>query len=493
MRSTKVFKDTKRIILAGFLFLSFLVPLCSENNVQTYDEIQSFLKTIPQNYQNVLDADLDSATDEELFDYFIDISNCSNRKDELRQYYSAKIAKIDSSVKEKFVGIQDFSALDDDTTYKLADFLNQQMHLNFLQKYNKSCFTIDEIADGGLFDCVSATILYGILLTRYNVSFSIVETPDHVFLKIYLPESKKEIDVETTNYYGFDPGTKTEFKSNFGMTTGFTYVSPVNYKRRNTISLKHLYSLVLQNSVSIHTSKKRYLEASHEASILLAFRDDEKSRSSYDATVNNLTSLFVYDNNVIGNYEQSYIWIENYPGEQNRRAFLNNTYLSAVTKAERKGDYKYGFEMLDLSLEHGIEKTNKEYMRFRRQLVNNLCVIYVEEKKFKEARDLLYSEFEYKVVPEANLLTLLKSVTTKEGNYLYNQKKYKDAIVITLDCLEKMPKDKILVNNLKIYYRDYIVYLKTANPKEVKEVLKEAKARFPNEEMFQTLVGDFEF
>ncbi|MDR1618735.1 MAG: hypothetical protein LBS06_06795, partial [Treponema sp.] len=68
-------------------------------------------------------------------------------------------------------------------------------------------------------------------------------------------------DVETTNPYGFDPGSRREFHDQFGKLTGFAYVPARNYQDRSGISPLELVSLILHNRVAEAESRFRYAEA----------------------------------------------------------------------------------------------------------------------------------------------------------------------------------------------------------------------------------------
>jgi len=75
-----------------------------------------------------------------------------------------------------------------------------------------------------------------------------VATSDHAFALVRL-DNGREVDVETTTPYGFDPGSKTEFTNSFGQT-GFVYVPPGHYSQRRTIGDRQLLGLLIQNRMA---------------------------------------------------------------------------------------------------------------------------------------------------------------------------------------------------------------------------------------------------
>jgi hypothetical protein len=84
-------------------------------------------------------------------------------------------------------------------------------------------------------------------------------TRDHAFAMVQI--SGENIDVETTNRFGFDPGNRREFHNEAGRLTGFTYVPAQNYRDRQTITPIELVSLILSNRISELERRSRFSES----------------------------------------------------------------------------------------------------------------------------------------------------------------------------------------------------------------------------------------
>ena len=140
-----------------------------------------------------------------------------------------------------------------------ADFILGYMHKNLLRIYSLDQTRIDTLLAGGRYNCVSSAVLYMILCKSVDLDVSGVMTKDHAFVSIHFP--REDIDVETTNPYGFDPGGRGEFHDQFGKLTGFTYVPVQNYRDRQGISSIELVSLILWNRISELEAKNRFAEA----------------------------------------------------------------------------------------------------------------------------------------------------------------------------------------------------------------------------------------
>ncbi len=133
------------------------------------------------------------------------------------------------------------------------------LHAKVFRRYELDATTIDLVLDEGKYNCVSSALLYLLAMKRLGVEAAGVRTEDHAFCLVRT--DGREIDVETTNAYGFDPGRKKEFADAFGKVTGYSYVPPGAYARRWTMGERELASLVLSNRAAVLDAKGRFREA----------------------------------------------------------------------------------------------------------------------------------------------------------------------------------------------------------------------------------------
>jgi tetratricopeptide (TPR) repeat protein len=133
------------------------------------------------------------------------------------------------------------------------------MHKNLLKAYSPTQTRVDALFSNGRFNCVSSAVLYVILCESAGIRTSGVMTKDHAFVTVHI--GGIDIDVETTNPYGFDPGNRKEFHNQFGKLTGFAYVPGRNYRDRQTIDKIELISLIMNNRMTELESRNLYVEA----------------------------------------------------------------------------------------------------------------------------------------------------------------------------------------------------------------------------------------
>jgi tetratricopeptide (TPR) repeat protein len=142
-----------------------------------------------------------------------------------------------------------------------AEAVLRFMYEKTLKRYSLNQTQLDVLLSAGTYNCVSSAVFYLILGTSVGLDIQGVVTRDHAFITVEAADSADLIDIETTNKFGFNPGSKNEFTDNFGKTTGFAYVPPGNYRNRAQISPLELVSLIISNRVSALESRKRFADA----------------------------------------------------------------------------------------------------------------------------------------------------------------------------------------------------------------------------------------
>ena len=98
------------------------------------------------------------------------------------------------------------------------------LHKNLFTTYSVQQTRVDTALETGVYNCVSSAVLYLILARSVGLSVGGVRTADHAFCSVLV--NGQQIDVETTNPFGFNPGAKKDFTDSFGKVTGFTMFRP---------------------------------------------------------------------------------------------------------------------------------------------------------------------------------------------------------------------------------------------------------------------------
>ena len=159
-----------------------------------------------------------------------------------RQYEESLIRAVN-----QFLSMKDIPS---DSTQR-GEYILSYLYKTILRSYSERQTKVDTALNTGIYNCVSSAVLYTTFAIASGLDVRGVLTHDHAFVTLNVgnASSTNLIDIETTNEYGFNPGSKKEFHDSFG-NTGFVYSEPGNYKDRIAISSFELVSLILTNRIS---------------------------------------------------------------------------------------------------------------------------------------------------------------------------------------------------------------------------------------------------
>jgi hypothetical protein len=262
------------ILFAGLIFSQ---PVFS----QTRPVIQTFPELVPLPSSQQLSTMREPLPVETIVDAALEFSGAS---DESAAAAKDKLVGLLRKFRDEVADVTEQAALAE----KALVFL----HKNLLTTYAVLQTRVDTALDTGVFNCVSSAVLYMIVARSVGLSVSGVRTSDHAFCTVLV--NGQQVDVETTNPDGFNPGAKKEFTDSFGKITGFRYVPPGHYGDRRTIGEKELLSLILYNRVSEYGDSRFFKDALQPAVSAYALIGSEEMRGVMGIAFSNyVTSLGV--------------------------------------------------------------------------------------------------------------------------------------------------------------------------------------------------------
>lgn len=169
-----------------------------------------------------------------------------------------------------------------------AEALLAYLHSTLLRRYVENQTRADAAVLGGEYNCVSSAVLYAYLAKKAGLDVNGVRTADHALCTVVLPG--RSVDVETTNRYGFDPGSKKEFLDSFGRVTGYAYVPPSRKDARRSIGDREFLGLILSNRITALELRGRWDEAVGLAADYHALVGTAESRNFLLDRVSNLVA-----------------------------------------------------------------------------------------------------------------------------------------------------------------------------------------------------------
>ncbi len=444
----------------------------------------------------IIDNDFTDVDYLDYFRYFVIVSENIINYDFLLSWFYSIETDIDKKLVEEF-GDGSYKDFTLENQKKFCEKLLYFLHERCYKKYDTYSTTIDNIYEKGRYNCVSSSIFYATFLIKYGIKFRAVETVDHVFIEIDF--DSEEIDVETTNPYGFDPGNKKDVLDQFGKTTGFRYVPKRDYKNRNNINAKQLLFLVYHNLSNLYYKKKQTVKSANLSFLSYIGRNDEKGRDEFYVYFNNL----IVDLSEKNDYKRAISNINSFKYYFKKEGYFDNMRLDLLGNyINSEKDYSKYEEIKDYILREysrfdGADKKKFEeiYVFYLYNAVNFLINKQEYEKSFLLISEFLkdfYSKDVEKVF--GNALAGITNNTLKSGDFetseallanlkrnfpqynsiiensrkalslnkilvLSNSLDYEKALSFAKSIYEDYKRDRDYLNYLKNCYIKYAVYL----------------------------------
>jgi hypothetical protein len=268
----------RRIAASVAILLVSLQTLAAQGKAAgSTSGIQSFPELTPLPLSEQLSAMREPLPVETLIDASLQFSGAS---DDVAAADKEKLASLMHAFRDEVADVT--------SQAELAEKTLTFLHKNLLVTYSERQTRIDTALETGVFNCVSSAVLYMIFARSVGLSVGGVRTADHAFCTVLV--DGEPVDVETTNPYGYNPGTRKEFSDSFGKLTGFSYVPPSNYRDRRVIGEKELLGLILYNRVSEYTDGRYFRDALTPAVSLYALVQSDEFKKIATLALSNYVS-----------------------------------------------------------------------------------------------------------------------------------------------------------------------------------------------------------
>ena len=286
---------------------------------------------------------------------------------------------------------------------------------DILIEYEENQTYLDKLLDTGYYNCVSSAILYMYMMKRKGFKVIANETPTHVFCTVL--DNGKEVDVETTNPFGYKPGQQINVTSSSGKKYS-PFIAPGAYEERKKISGRRLIATIYSNRIVYLTkedniNKEEILQLSLDATEL-QLNTKEALQDLFFNAGNVMYYLCNEDKYLEAMYVSKAIQ-DKYAKYGRSQLMLNNTGYAFRKQAVSKPDDHEYFEKLMLN--YGQYLSNEDYDEFYEIYVYNKVVDLYWEGSYLEAKELLYKGLER--------LTFSKSLRDLELQ-LQNDENFKD-------------------------------------------------------------------
>ena len=139
-----------------------------------------------------------------------------------------------------------------------ADHLLRWLHQKTLSRYHARSTSALEVIRAGHFNCLSSSILYGMIGEKLGLHVRGIIVDHHVFCRVYQkpqPKNRRSMssrsggwDVETTTALGFNPGRAVQ------IDLSVVSVPRSRYRNRREVSLFEMIGLIYTNHMGLNNA-----------------------------------------------------------------------------------------------------------------------------------------------------------------------------------------------------------------------------------------------
>ena len=237
----------------GLLFFIFLIVTTTSALSQTEGNLQQLTVPLEPAFTYISQYERDtglfssSLTGLDLIKVGLDFSSCAAETQEgqvvLGQY--KKLAQEVQSAAYQQMEIPE-----------RGEAILKLMYREVLKKYSLQESSISVMFQKGLYNCVSSTLLYVALAKEAGLETVVYKTTDHCFCAVKAAD--RLIEVETTNPYGFDPGTKKALPAQKNGGSSWAVIPQKSYQNKIIVSDRVLASLVGGNISTLAMKSNDY-------------------------------------------------------------------------------------------------------------------------------------------------------------------------------------------------------------------------------------------
>lgn len=462
---------TGKINFAKILILLLGASLLysQKQNINSKLTYPSLDKTLSETNSNLQTKNL---SDTELIHSAMEFSECSPEEEK-------QILEKYNSIKTRVMKLAETESSEE----KLGEQILLLMYENILNQYKRNETTMQAAFLNGTYNCVSASVIFMALAKAANLNTTGQITPNHAFCT--LKTENKTIDVETTNPYGFNPGTKKQLPS-ANNSVKYAVVPARYYRARKEAGDRMFVSLIAKNLCSTYNDKNNFTKAvplaCKRADFLNGASDQEQNAALDDLYL--LCSNYAALLSRSGQSRNALDWLDTVFEKRGYNASLLKTYndIAYNTAAElcNKGQYKTAALILESrksyltsaninEIEHMVIAT--ELNEETKPLAADEALIYLKNKLSENTAQIqnpkiqktIQSLYEYYVQIKVN-------DEQKNGRYI-------NAAQIARENLKIFPQSSIIKNLSEQALKNHAIsvhnnFAESANKKDYEQARK---------------------
>lgn len=383
------------------------------------------------------------------------------------------------------------------------------LYSDYLTKYNFDQTKVDVALETGAYNCVSSALLYMAAAKVCGLDVHGQKTTQHAFCSIYVTSQKtgklQKIDVETTNPYGFNPGSR-ETIENEAKIKQYYVVPKKYYSNRMEVSDLVFAGLIAGNICSDCIKSGDYVRAvpigaaRYEAVRLENSKAVEDVRQNLDILVVNYVNLNMESAATLSDVLDWYTsFIDRWGMTDFLQKNMDNAFNNLLILCTREKDYQLATDAYQKNEKYLSQKqiTKSEEM-LADILFASSTTDFPYELQIEIINDMLSSGHYTTVAQQKRGQLYLENAWLNVLNDLMNLREYQTGLQKTDEALTQLPQSSKIQNMRQYFYSNCIAiihneFAKKANKQNFDgaiEVLNKGLEQFPDDPTLQKDLAD---
>ena len=391
------------------------------------------------------------------------------------------------------------------------------LYRDYLAAYSLTQTKINVAMDKGFYNCVSSAVLYMAAAKAAGLDVRGQRTTQHAFCSIYVPVvggtaggkpgQLKKIDVETTNPYGFNPGSKEEIEHESQIRK--YYVVPKKYySNRTEVSDGIFTGLIAGNLCSDYIKTENYKKAVPLGAARWEAVRNENSKSvasvrnEFDILASNYVNLIPTS---AAAYSSTLDWFSTFIDRWGNTVFLqknlDSSFINLLVLCNKEQDYP----LAKSAYEKYKDKVSQQQLTKSEEIISDIIILSATndistEEKIVETNRLLTTKDLSNPVRQKRAQLHLESFWLDQLNALMNSRDYEEGYTKAGQALDQLPKStkiKAMQNNfynnsIAIIHNNFARKANAGNFDEAEEILRQGLEKFPGDKSLTKDLSDLQ-
>ncbi len=492
-------KQVLRKTVMAFAFMIFSASLFAQNEGPSMEPAFSLFQVLGLKSE----ASYTNYTADEVFEMALLFSECERGSEDWKFCWK-QFEEI-----KKEAASEEMMSLDEEERGRA---ILKLLYRDYLAAYSLTQTKINVAMDKGFYNCVSSAVLYMAAAKAAGLDVRGQRTTQHAFCSIYVPAvggtaggkpgQLKKIDVETTNPYGFNPGSKEEIEHESQIRK--YYVVPKKYySNRTEVSDGVFTGLIAGNLCSDYIKTENYKKAVPLGAARWEAVRNENSKSvasvrnEFDILASNYVNLIPTS---AAAYSSTLDWFSTFIERWGRTAFLQKNLDSSFVNLLVLCNKEQNYPLANEAYEKYKDQISPPQLAKSDEIITDIIILSAtnelstQEKIGEANRQLSTKELSSPVRQKRGQLHL-ESFWLDYLNGLMNSREYEEGFSSAALALAQLPKStkiKAMMNNfynnsIAIIHNNFARQANAGNFEEAQAILEAGLEKFPED---RTLTKD---